>query len=73
MKLRFSSGNHPADDDEIWEDADPYNCFMDDETIARKASSSMDCTGLIPALPDSEEELEAYAQMYRYPGDILED
>ncbi len=54
-------------------DDDPYGCFMDDDTIERKAGSAMDCTGLIPALPESDEELEAYAQMYRYPGDILED
>ena len=25
-----------------------------------------DCTGLIPALPSSEEELEAYEEMYRF-------
>ncbi len=72
MKNIFSSGNHPADD-EIWDDSDPYSCFMDDDTIEMKAGSSTDCTGLIPALPKSEDELEAYAQMYHYPGDILED
>ena len=72
MKLHFPSANYP-DDDEPWDDPDPYNCFTDDDAIAEKVSSSMDCTGLIPALPDSEDELEAYAQMYRYPGDILED
>lgn len=26
----------------------------------------MDCTGLIPALPQSDAELEAYNQMYRF-------
>ncbi len=68
-------------DEEIWDDPyedtyienDPYSCFMDDDRIEMKAGSATDCTGLIPALPESEAELEAYAQMYHYPGDILED
>lgn len=29
-------------------------------------SSSTDCTGLIPALPSSEAELEAYEEMYQF-------
>ena len=33
---------------------------------SRSVCSSMDCTGLIPALPSSEEELEAYEEMYRF-------
>lgn len=28
--------------------------------------SSTDCTGLIPALPSSEAELEAYEEMYQF-------
>ena len=28
--------------------------------------SAMDCTGLIPALPNSEAELEAYEEMYQF-------
>lgn len=30
------------------------------------ACSATDCTGLIPSLPSSEEELEAYEEMYRF-------
>lgn len=28
--------------------------------------SATDCTGLIPAMPDSEAELEAYEEMYQF-------
>lgn len=28
--------------------------------------SATDCTGLIPTLPDSDAELEAYEQMYQF-------
>ncbi|MDD6616491.1 MAG: hypothetical protein PUF13_10380 [Lachnospiraceae bacterium] len=28
--------------------------------------SAGDCTGLIPALPSTEEELEAYEEMYQF-------
>lgn len=31
-----------------------------------QACSTMDCTGLIPALPETEEELEAYEELYPY-------
>lgn len=31
-----------------------------------QACSSMDCTGLIPALPQDEAELEAYEDLYPY-------
>jgi hypothetical protein len=31
-----------------------------------QACSSMDCTGLIPATPGTEEELEAYQDIYHY-------
>ncbi|HIR28094.1 MAG TPA: hypothetical protein IAB84_09035 [Candidatus Choladousia intestinigallinarum] len=30
------------------------------------ACSATDCTGLIPALPSCEAELEAYEEMYRF-------
>ncbi len=82
MHYHFSSRNDYRNEDDEWDDScedglyegeDPYRCFMDDDTIEMKASSAMDCTGLIPSLPDSDEELEAYAQMYHYSGDILED
>ena len=82
MSHRFSAGNFTPDEEESWEDSysedtfdddDPYGCFMDDDTIERKISSAMDCTGLIPSLPHSEEELEAYAELYRYSGDVFQD
>ena len=31
-----------------------------------QACASMDCTGLIPALPVSESELESYEALYSY-------
>ncbi len=31
-----------------------------------QACSTMDCTGLIPALPENEDELEAYEDLYPY-------
>lgn len=51
---------------------DPYGCDPPDHLDIR-ACSSQDCTGLIPALPSTEAELESYAQMYHYPGDVLQD
>lgn len=49
---------------------DPYGCDTPGGLDIR-ASSSMDCTGLIPALPESEAELESYAELYHYPADIF--
>ncbi len=37
-----------------------------DSCFSKSVCSSMDCTGLIPALPSSEEELEAYEEMYQF-------
>lgn len=51
---------------------DPYGCDTPGSLDIR-ACSSMDCTGLIPALPQTEAELEAYAQMYHYPADVFQD
>lgn len=31
-----------------------------------QACSAMDCTGLIPATPETDEELEAYEDIYPY-------
>ncbi len=54
--------NHKkADSDE----ANPYNIRWDCDT---PVVSSMECTGLIPALPGHTSELEAYEEMYQiYP------
>lgn len=51
---------------------DPYG-FDDPDYLDIKACSATDCTGLIPALPQSDAELESYAQIYHYPGDIFHD
>lgn len=51
---------------------DPYNCDCTDE-LDVKACSATDCTGLIPALPQSDSELESYAEVYHYPADIFHD
>ncbi|MDO4324329.1 MAG: hypothetical protein Q4C61_17605 [Lachnospiraceae bacterium] len=37
-----------------------------DSCFSKSICSSMDCTGLIPALPSSEAELEAYEEMYQF-------
>ncbi len=37
-----------------------------DSCFSKSICSSMDCTGLIPALPSSEAELEAYEKMYQF-------
>ena len=39
--------------------------YIDNVDICN-ASSACDCTGLIPSLPESEEELEAYKKMYDF-------
>lgn len=51
---------------------DPYGCD-DPDTLDIKACSATDCTGLIPALPQSDAELESYAQVYHYPADMFQD
>lgn len=37
-----------------------------DSCFSKSICSTMDCTGLIPALPSSEAELEAYEEMYQF-------
>lgn len=34
-----------------------------------QACSSTDCTGLIPALPENEDQLEAYEELYPFLAD----
>ena len=38
----------------------------DDFEVDIQACSTMDCTGLIPALPETEAEKEAYEDLYPY-------
>ncbi len=49
-----------------------------DSCFSKSVCSSGDCTGLIPTLPASEAELDAYEEMYRFcpahvPGDGKDD
>lgn len=39
---------------------------LSDSCFSRSICSATDCTGLIPALPSSEAELEAYEKMYQF-------
>lgn len=50
----------------------PYG-YDDPDALDIKACSATDCTGLIPALPQSDSELESYAEVYHYPADIFHD
>ncbi|MCD8121312.1 MAG: hypothetical protein LUE65_03605 [Clostridiales bacterium] len=54
---------------------DPYHCESGHQNAADdpgfRCGSATDFTGLIPSLPESEFALEAYADLYHYPGDIL--
>ena len=45
--------------------------IIDSYDYLSNAASMQDCTGLIPALPESEAELESYAELYHYPADIF--
>lgn len=42
------------------------NPFPEDDDFDVQACATMDCTGLIPALPSSEAELESYEELYSY-------
>lgn len=42
------------------------SAYPEDSEFSKSICSSMDCTGLIPALPSSEAELEAYEEMYQF-------
>ncbi|HJA80289.1 MAG TPA: hypothetical protein H9776_00710 [Candidatus Mediterraneibacter intestinipullorum] len=40
--------------------------LIDDFDYLSNAASTMDCTGLIPSLPQSEDELESYNDVIQY-------
>lgn len=43
----------------------------DEYDIDIQSCSNMDCTGLIPALPQSDAEVEHYNQLYKFmPGHV---
>ena len=39
---------------------------IDDFNYLANAASAMDCTGLIPSLPETQEELDSYEDLYHY-------
>lgn len=45
--------------------------IIDDYDYLSNAASAMDCTGLIPSLPVSEAELEAYNDVYQYQPPVI--
>ncbi|MCI8834736.1 MAG: hypothetical protein HFH24_05090 [Ruminococcus sp.] len=45
--------------------------IIDDYDYLSNAASSQDCTGLIPFLPTSEAELEAYNDVYQYQPPVI--
>ena len=40
--------------------------LIDDYDYLSNAASAMDCTGLIPSLPGSQDELDSYEELYHY-------
>lgn len=45
--------------------------IIDDYDYLSNAASASDCTGLIPSLPTSEAELEAYNDLYQYQPPVI--
>lgn len=45
--------------------------LIDHYDYLKNAASSTDCTGLIPALPTSEEGLESYQELYQYQTPLV--
>lgn len=45
--------------------------IIDDYDYLSNAASTMDCTGLIPSLPMSDAELEAYNDLYQYQPPVI--
>ena len=40
--------------------------LIDDYDYLSNAASATDCTGLIPSLPETQEELDSYENLYHY-------
>lgn len=45
--------------------------IIDSYDYMANAASTQDCTGLIPANPMSEEELESYEDVYNYKAPVI--
>lgn len=52
---------------------DPYGCDTPSALDIQSCAAMSDCTGLIPSLPQSDAELESYAELYPYSGNITQD
>lgn len=44
----------------------PFSYHEHDDCGQIQACSAMDCTGLIPALPENEDQLESYEDLYPF-------
>jgi hypothetical protein len=55
-----------SDKDEIKKEKRQSLTAKNNYDVDIQACSSMDCTGLIPATPGTEEEMEAYEDIYHY-------
>jgi hypothetical protein len=55
-----------SDKEEIKKEARKSLTAKNNYDVDIQACSSMDCTGLIPATPETEEEMEAYEDIYPY-------
>lgn len=40
--------------------------WQETEDFSMKSCSATDCTGLIPALPQNEDEIESYEELYHF-------
>ena len=49
----------------------PNEQLIDSYDYLSNAASAHDCTGLIPALPESEDELDAYNDVYQYQTPLV--
>jgi hypothetical protein len=47
--------------------------IIDDYDYLSNAASSNDCTGLIPSLPQSDAEIEAYNDLYQYQPPVIKE
>ena len=47
---------------------DTFSYHEHDDNYPVQACSAMDCTGLIPALPETEEQLEYFKEFYSLFG-----
>lgn len=45
--------------------------IIDDYDYLSNAASFRDCTGLIPALPTTDAELESYNDLYQYQPPVI--